>query len=166
MATDTLAIYLDDHLAGSVAALKMMEELAELEKGTPLEAKIRRLHAEVSEEQRGLRELLARLNASPSTLKQAAAWISEKVGEGRLALSARSHPALARLQGLESLVLGLQGKLGLYRVLAELAAQDPRIEGDFAALAERTLDQQAIIEAERRAAGREAFAAPAGRSSR
>jgi hypothetical protein len=165
MSRELLAIYLEDHLAGSVAALKMMEELAELESGTPLEAKLRGLHAQVSEEQQGLRALLARIDAEPSTLKQAAAWISEKVGEGKLALVARKHAALARLQGLETLVLGLQGKLGLYRVLAEVAAGDPRLGGDFAALAERTVAQQAMVEAERLAAGREAFAVPARRSS-
>jgi hypothetical protein len=166
MAAEPLAIYLEDHLAGSVAALKMMEELAEVEQGTPLETTLRRLHAEVSEEQNGLRELLARIEASPSTLKQAAAWLSEKVGEGKLALSARSHPALARLQGLESLVLGLQGKLALYRVLAEAAARDPRLQGDFSGLADRTVRQQATVEAERQAAARAAFSPPGEHASR
>jgi hypothetical protein len=166
MSRDPLAIYLEDHLAGSVAALRLMEELAELEPGTALESKLRGLHAEVSEEQQGLRALLARIDASPSALKQAAAWISEKVGEGKLAIVGRNHPALARLQGLESLVLGLQGKLGLYRVLGDLAAGDRRLDGDYAGLAERTVAQQAMVEAERRAAGREAFAAPSGRAAR
>ena len=113
----------------------------------------------MSEEQRGLRDLLARIEASPSTIKQAAAWLSEKVGEGKLALASRNHPALATLQGLESLVLGLQGKLGLYRVLTRLAPADPRIGGDFAALADRTLAQQAMVEAERLAAAASAFEA-------
>ena len=165
MAAEPLAIYLEDHLAGSVAALRLMEELAEVDRGTPLETTLRRLHAEVSEEQRGLRELLARIDARPSALKQAAAWVSEKVGEGKLALAARSHPALARLQGLESLVLGLQGKLSLYRVLADVAGADSRLEGDFVGLADRTIKQQAMIEAERRSAAREALAAAEGRPS-
>jgi hypothetical protein len=166
MSRDPLAIYLEDHLAGSVAALRLMEELAELERGTALESRLRGLHAEVSEEQQGLRGLLARIDASPSTLKQAAAWISEKVGEGKLALLGRNHPALARLQGLESLVLGLQGKLSLYRILADLAPRDARLDADYPGLAERTVAQQAMVEAERRAAGREAFSAPTGGAAR
>ena len=157
MATEPLAVYLDDHLAGSVAALRMMEELADRHRGQPLEPKLRQLHAEVSQEQRGLRDLLARIEADPSTIKQAAAWISEKVGEGKLALVARHHPALATLQGLEALVLGLQGKLALYRVLTRLASRDPRIGGDFAALADRTIAQQAVVEAERLVAAASAF---------
>ena len=152
MATEALAVYLEDHLAGSVAALNLMEELAEMHRGSPLEATLRRLHAEVSEEQGGLRGLLARIEATPSALKQAAAWVSEKVGEGKLALVARHHPALATLQGLESIALGLQGKLALYRVLVQLAPEDPRLQGDFTALADRTVAQHAAIETERQAA--------------
>jgi len=159
MSAEPLAVYLDDHHAGSVAALNLMEELADLTRGRPLEAKLRKLHAEVSEEQRQIRELLGRLNEHPHPIKQATAWLSEKLGEGKLALSARAHPELATLQGLESLVLGLQGKLSLYRALADLAPRDPRLQGDFLGLAERTVLQQAMLENERIAAARAAFAA-------
>jgi cell division protein ZapA (FtsZ GTPase activity inhibitor) len=159
MSAEPLAVYLDDHLAGSVAALNLMEELADLTRGRPLEAKLRTLHAEVSQEQQQLRELLARLAEHPNPIKQATAWISEKLGEGKLALSARAHPELATLQGLESLGLGLQGKLSLYRALADLAPRDPRLQGDFSGLAERTVVQQAMLENERIAAVRAAFAA-------
>jgi len=159
MSAEPLAVYLDDHLAGSVAALNLMEELANLTRGRPLEAKLRTLHAEVSEEQRQLRELLEQLREHPNPIKQAAAWLTEKLGEGKLALSARAHPELATLQGLESLMLGLQGKLSLYRALADLAPRDPRLSGDFSGLAERTVRQQAIVEDERIAAARAAFAA-------
>jgi hypothetical protein len=157
MATEPLAVYLEDHLAGSVAALRLMEELADRHRGQPVEPKLRQLHAEVSEEQRGLRDLLARIEAGPSPIKQAAAWLSEKVGEGKLALASRHHPALATLQGLESLLLGLEGKLALYRVLSRLAPADQRIGGDFAALADRTVAQQAMVEAERLTAAAAAF---------
>jgi hypothetical protein len=157
VAAEPLAVYLDDHLAGSVAALTLMHELAELHRGQPLETTLRRIHAEVSEEQQGLRELFARVGGSPSAVKQAAAWLSEKVGEGKLALAARSHPALATLQGLESLVLGLRGKLALYEVLERLAPEDARLQGDFAGLAARTVAQHDAIDAERLLAAAKAF---------
>jgi hypothetical protein len=161
MATDPLALYLNDHLAGSVAALHMMEELAEHERGSPLEEKLLALRAEAAEEQEMLRDLLARIDAGESRLKQAAAWIAEKVGQGKLAVAARHHPALATLQGLESLALGLEGKLCLYRVLAEIAPNDPRMsEYRFATLVARTVIQQSMIEHERLDAARAAFGAP------
>jgi hypothetical protein len=160
MPTDPLAVYLNDHLAASVAAVNLMEELAEHERGRPIEYKLRALREEVSEEQQMVRDLLARIDAGESRLKQAAAWITEKVGYGKLAISARIHPALATLQGLEAIALGLEGKLGLYRVLGEIAPDDPRLSAFRPAmLVARTVIQRSMIEHERLAAARAAFRA-------
>lgn len=158
MPTDALTHYLQDHLAGSVAALQLMETLADHERGRPLETALRALHTEVSEEQQVLREILQRLDGGESRLKQAAAWFTEKMHVARLALAERSHPALARLDGLESLALGLQGKLALYRALEDAALGQPTLGGyPFVALQTRTEAQHAMIERERMAAAREAF---------
>jgi len=113
MPTNALRRYLQDHLAGSVAALQLMETLADHERGLPLEQKLRGLHSEVTEEQERLEAILARLEGDESSLKRATAWLTEKLHRGRLALAERADPALARLEGLESLALRLQGKLGL-----------------------------------------------------
>jgi hypothetical protein len=158
MPTDALAHYLQDHLAGSVAALQLMETLAEHERGRPLERKLRALHAEVTEEQQTLREILDRIQGDESRLKQVAAWLTEKMHAARLALAERAHPALARLDGLESLALGLQGKLALYRALEDAVPNDPRLGGyPFAALQARTVLQHGMVERERMDAAREAF---------
>ncbi len=158
MSTDPLAVYLNDHLAGSVAALRLIETLAELVRGHPLEEKLHALRAEVTQDQQTLREIMTRIEADENRLKQAAAWLTEKASEGKLALAGRSHPALALLQGLESLALGLQGKLSLLRVLGELAPRDPRLAGyPFASLEARTTTQLATVERERMAAARAAF---------
>jgi hypothetical protein len=158
VSTEPLAVYLNDHLAGSAAGLTLMDDLASRADGTALAPKLRTLAAEVREDQQLLRDTLDRLAASERRVAQAAAWLGEKVSEGRLALAARNHPALALLEGLESIALGLQGKLGIFRVLAELSQSDPRLAGfPYAARAERTIAQHDMIEAERRAAAREAF---------
>lgn len=159
MPSDALRHYLRDHLAGSVAALQLMETLAEQERGLPLEQQLRALHAQVSEEQATLREILDRLGGGEGPLRQVAGWLTEKAHAARLMVAGRTHPALARLDGLESLALGLQGKLSLYRALQDVAPGEPRLGGyPFAALEARTLDQQAMVERERMAAAREAFA--------
>jgi len=122
MPTDPLTRYLQDHLAGSVAALQLMETLADYERGLPLEQKLRGLHAEVTEEQERLKAILA------------------------------------LLAGLESRALGLQGKLGLYRALEDVAPDEPGLGGyPFAALQARTLLQHAMVEQERVAAARAAL---------
>ena len=162
VSAEPIAVYVNDHLAGAAAGLSMMDDLASRTERTALAAKLHALAAEVREDQQLLRDVLARLAASERRAAQAAAWVTEKMSEGRLALAARSHPALALLEGLESLALGLQGKLAVFRVLAEIGPHDPRLADlPFAARADRTVAQHAMIEAERRAAGREAFAATA-----
>jgi hypothetical protein len=158
MPANALRRYLQDHLAGSVAALQLMETLADHERGSPLEQKLRGLHREVTEEQEQLKAILARLDGDESSIKRATAWLTEKLHRGRLALAERTDPALARLEGLESLALGLQGKLALYRALEDVAPGDPRLGGyPFAALEARTLIQHAMVEQERMAAARAAF---------
>lgn len=158
MSTEPLAVYLNDHLAGSAAGLTLMDDLASRVEGTALAPKLRALAAEVREDQQLLRETLDRLAAGERRVAQAAAWLGEKVSEKRLALAARNHPALGLLEGLESIALGLQGKLAIFRVLAELGALDPRLAGlPYGARADRTVLQHGMIEAERRAAAREAF---------
>ena len=165
MSAEPLAVYLNDHLAGSAAGLSLMDDLAGRAEGTALAPKLRALAAEVREDQELLRDTLDRLAAGERRVAQAAAWLGEKVSEGRLALAARNHPALALLEGLESIALGLQGKLAVFRVLAELGPLDHRLAGlPFGARADRTVVQHGMVEAERRAAAREAFGtAPAER---
>jgi hypothetical protein len=158
MPSDALRHYLQDHLAGSVAALQLMETLADHERGSPLEQQLRTLHSQVSEEQNTLREILDRLGGGEGALRQVAGWLTEKAHAARLLIAGRTHPALARLDGLESLALGLQGKLSLYRALQDVSPGEPRLGGyPFAALEARTLEQYAMVERERRGAAREAF---------
>ncbi|HET6579208.1 MAG TPA: hypothetical protein VFG66_12855 [Gemmatimonadales bacterium] len=163
MANDALAVYLNDHLAGSVAALELIESLTAHEHGRPLEQTLLGLHRDISQDQETLRELLARLEADESTLKRAAAWLTEKAARVKLALAAREHPALARLEGLESLALGIQGKAGLWRALAEVARDEPRLAGrEYGLLETRAIAQHALVERARVAAAREALVGEAG----
>lgn len=163
MTADVLAIYLNDHLAGSVAALELIDTLAEQVSGQPLAQTLRGLRREVSADQETLRELIGRLDAGESNVKRAAAWLSEKAGRVKLALAAREHPALARLEGLEALAMGIQGKRGLWRALAQVAEQDARLEGpSYGELEVRAVAQHEIVERERLAAAREALAAGEG----
>jgi hypothetical protein len=165
MPANALRRYLQDHLAGSVAALQLMETLADQQRGRPLEQKLRGLHFEVSEEQELLKAILARLDGEESPLKRATAWLTEKLHRGRLALLERADPALGQLEGLESLALGLQGKLALYRALEEVARGKPRLGGyPFAALQARTVIQHTMVEQERIAAALAAFVDGVGSS--
>jgi len=160
MATDALATYLNDHLAGSVAALELLDTLAEHEEDPALTQTLRGLHREISADQATLRGLIGRLDGGESSVKRAAAWLGEKAGRIKLALAAREHPALARLEGLEALAMGIQGKRGLWRALAQVAAADPRLAGQsYGELEARAVAQHELVERARLAAAREALAA-------
>ena len=98
MSAEPLAIYLNDHLAGSVGALQLIDTLIEHSRGAPLEAKLRSLRGEIEEDQATLRRILDRIDADENRLKQAAAWVSEKVSHAKLTLATRAHPGLALVE--------------------------------------------------------------------
>jgi hypothetical protein len=158
VASEPLAIYLNDHLAGSVAALELIDTLIEQQQGRPVADKLRTLRVDIEEDQETLRGILARIDPDEHKLKQAAAWLTEKVSRAKLALAARGHPALGLLEGLESLALGIQGKLALWYALAEVAPQEPRLAGyPYEALEARAVLQHAAVERERLDAAHAAF---------
>jgi len=103
------------------------------------------LHAEVTAEKERLKAIVAR----------------------RFALAERADPALARLTDLESLALGLQGKLTLHRALEDVEPDEPRLGAyPFAALQARTLLQHAMVGQERMVAARVAFEGEGGSNGR
>lgn len=148
--TDSLVVYLNDHLAGSVSAVEMLDALAAHERGTAREALWVGLKGKVTADQTVLRNLLAQVGGAESRVKQAAAWLGEKAGEAMGALTGAAHPGLRLLEAVETLGLGIQGKAGLWRGLAAVAPREPRLAGvDFAALEGRAQAQFAEVERER-----------------
>jgi hypothetical protein len=70
MSHEQLATYLNDHLAGSVAAIELLEHLTELSKGTEREQFFVALRQDVEEDQGVLRQLLRSLgtkDGAPAT---------------------------------------------------------------------------------------------------
>jgi hypothetical protein len=154
-----LPIYLNDHLAGSTAALELarraLRSNSQNEYGPPLA----RLAAEVEEDRKTLQSIMAGLGVGSDRAKLLAAWAAEKVG--RLKLNGRllGYSPLSRLMELEVLLLGVTGKLALWRALDQLAPQDPRLDhGELERLMERAVGQLQEIEALRERAVIDAFA--------
>ena len=122
MSTNALTTYLNDHLAGSVAALELLGLLLSTA-GEP--EPYSRLRREVEEDQQVLRELLERLGGKESRLRKAAAWLTEKLGRAKFQFDDEGRGELRTLEALEALGLGIQGKLALWRALEEVAASIP-----------------------------------------
>ena len=70
--------YLNDHLAGSVGALKLLAHRAHLYKGKPLGAFFTDIEAQIRADQDTLRDLMRSLRIKESNVRRAGAWAAEK----------------------------------------------------------------------------------------
>ena len=151
-------MYLNDHLAGSVAALELLDALVGRVRGTPAEQMLRTVRVEVAADQDMLRAVLDKVGGDESRLKQAAAWLSEKLGQAKLAVAGHQHPDLDVLEGLETLALGIQGKAALWRALGAVAVENPRLSSfQFSSLEARARTQYDQVEQARLSAARAAL---------
>lgn len=162
MSIANLTTYLNDHLGASVMALDMIAFAADRSGGTPLVGFLTKLHGEIEEDQTVLRSLLKRLDVSENPVKKATAWIGEKVARLKIEASDTSG-ALAQLEALETLQVGILGKRALWGALEQVVPDVRGLAGlDFPSLKRRAQEQHDRIEEWRLKAAREALAPSAG----
>lgn len=153
-----LRIYLNDHLAGSVIAIELIERCHKHNTEGPLGEFLPGLLAEIREDQAVLKELLKRIGSMEDPAKKAFAWLGEKFARLKTDGEPFSYSDLSRLEELELLVLGIRGKLALWSVLEQVAQADQRLGWtDFRELAERARRQHDEVEEFRIEAARRAF---------
>lgn len=158
--SDPLATYLQDHLAGAELAIEMLRALAEEHQDTPLGPFAAGLVREIEQDRATLHQLADRVGEGSSPLKDATAWVGEKLS--RLKLHSKVSGPLGTLEALETLGLGILGKAALWRALDQIAASDARLQGvDYADLTGRALAQHGQVEARRLDAARAALRAAA-----
>ena len=151
--SDSLAIYLHDHLAGANFAVELLEFLRDEQAGEQLGDDAAALLAEVEADRTVLQGIIARVGNGVPFLKEASAWVVEKLSELKL-----SRGDFGTFEALEALSLGILGKLALWRALAAIAETDARVPGvDFDHLADRAERQHARAEELRMEAARAAF---------
>jgi hypothetical protein len=158
MSIEILTTYLNDHLAGSVAAIGLAEHLAEISRGSEREKFFIMIRSEIEEDQEVLKRLLRDLGAKESKARKAAAWVTEKMGQAKLKLDDPGTGPLRLLEALETLALGIQGKLALWRALTIATEQVPDLRKmDLAQLERRAREQHERVEAQRLQVARTAF---------
>jgi len=155
---DILTTYLNDHLAGSVAALELLDRLTRISKGTEREKMFDALRAEIKEDQEALKRLLGGLGGKESKARKVAAWLTEKVGAVKLEVDDAGNGQLRLLEALETLGLGIQGKMGLWRALGAASSRVPELRQlDFSQLERRAREQFDRVEAQHLEVARTAF---------
>src|SRR5688572_3270088 len=118
MANKQLAIYLNDHLAGSVTALEMLSSLETAQAHTNMARFTSELRAEIEADQQELEALMERLQIPKSRPRKAAGWLAEKFTQIKLRLDDSDDGALHLLESLELLAIGIEGKRKLWCALA------------------------------------------------
>ena len=153
-----MSSYLNDHLAGSVGALELLDRLIDLYQGKPLEGFFRDLRNEIEADQEILKELIAKLGEKESAVRKAGAWIVEKLSRAKIQLSETREGELGLFLALEGLALGIYGKQSLWRALASASETAPHLRGpDYGTLEKRALEQHDRVEAKRLEIARKVF---------
>jgi hypothetical protein len=156
--SELLPIYLNDHLAGSTAGLELARRLLRSNSRNEYGTDLARLAGEIEQDRKSLESIMRDLEVGVDRIKVVVGWTAEKVG--RLKLNGRllSYSPLSRLMELEVLMLGVTGKLALWRTLRQLAAEDSRLDRrELDRLIERAAGQLQEVETLRERAVIDAF---------
>ncbi|MEY2540687.1 MAG: hypothetical protein QOI22_289 [Verrucomicrobiota bacterium] len=155
---EKLATYLNDHIAGSVAAIELLDHLIKEQAGKRLEKFLVDIRDEVNADQEVLRELIRKLAVEESPVRKAGAWMVEKLGRAKITFGGDDPGGLGLLQAFEGLALGITGKKLLWRALSTIEANAPQLQGiDLERLEQRAQEQFERVEKERLHLARETF---------
>lgn len=155
MAHDFLTTYLNDHLAGSQSALEILDLLHRLDESAAWQDIKREIEADRQE----LEQLIRSINSAPSALRRATAWMVEKAAEVKMRVDDPSADAvLRRLELIEALALGIDGKHALWTALQMVSQSAPQLRSlDYEKLIARAEAQRGVIEVRRLQAAADAL---------
>jgi len=158
LADDYIATYLNDHLAGSVVAVELMENLETVYAGLPIADFIAKLRADIEVDIRELEDLMGHLQISESRTRKASAWLTEKFTQLKLRLDDPAHGDLRLFESLEALSLGIEGKRSLWLALSAAAELSPQLRiANYQRLQQRAEEQRARVEGQRLELARKAL---------
>jgi hypothetical protein len=125
--------YLEDHLAGSDAALTIVSRLERRHPGTPVAAVMTRLANDIRSERAIVAASLELLEAPPDPVRRAMGLAGSL---GRLAASLPFMPEPSLLEDVEALAVGVWGKRLLWGALGRVQQTEGWFDGlDFDELA-------------------------------
>lgn len=153
---ENLTAYLNDHLAGSVAAIELMDDLIGALDEQSLKQFLGDLKRDIEADQKILEQLIESAGESEGAMRKAAAWLSEKAARAKFKIAGEKVGGLGLVQALEMLALGVRGKELLWRALQNSSTLLPG-SIDLGELIRRAIEQQQRVEQRRLEAARAAF---------
>ncbi len=149
--TEALGAYLNDHRAGATGAVHLLERLAESGSDNVDSAPLERLRQDIVEDLEALEDVMERLDIPRDTLREAGGWMGEKLSRLRLSPVVTGSEPLSHLLEIETIKLGVLGKMGLWRALRDVASDHSSLNDiDFEAYERRAEAQAEDLESRRR----------------
>lgn len=147
---ENLISYLNDHLAGSVGALELLDRLIEVYEEKPLGLFFQQLRNDIHEDQEKLRDLIHDAGAEESAVRKAGAWLVEKLSRPKMPVSESSDDEMGLFLALEALALGIMGKRSLWQALQAALHDIPQLARlDYLELEKRAVEQYERVERKR-----------------
>jgi hypothetical protein len=153
-----LAIYMNDQLALGVLWREVARRSARANAGTDTGAALERVATAITEDVETFEQIMARLEIPKTHVKPLLAIAGERFGRLKLNGRLTGYSPLSRFEELDVLLVGIDGKVGLWTNLRDLAGLAGRLpDVDFDALVDRARQQRALLEPFHAEAGREAL---------
>ena len=155
---EELRVYLTDHLGGAAAGEELAERLRLQNEGSPLEGFLAQLALDITVDRETLEDLMERLEITKSAVKQAGGWVLEKLTRIKYSEKVTRSVDISQLFEMETLSLGIEGKLAMWRSLKMVAHEDPQLSStNFDDLIQRAQQQLDGLERYRQEAAAKAF---------
>ena len=157
-----LEIYLADHAAAATAGVELANRAARNNASSSFGEALKRLAGDIEEDRRTLKRVVAELGFRESRAKAALAWAGERVGRLKPNGQLKGYSPLSRVLELETLSVGIAGKLALWQSLQTLPHVQERLgDLDLEDLSARAQRQRDEVEKQRRLAVSSAFGSAA-----
>jgi hypothetical protein len=138
MPSKAISTYLKDHLAGSTGGVSLARRLADGADDPAERKEMSALADEIEADGEKLVEIMDRLEVPPSRFKQAGAWIGQKLSAVKLNATAPD----ARVLQYEAMIMGVTGKLQLWRSLAQIEPGQRALDSEEIAGFARDAEEQ------------------------
>jgi len=144
-----LGTYLQDHYAGSSAGIELFRRAADQQSDPVTRTALAKMVQEVEEERTALERYLAAVGAKPDPLKNAGAWMVEKLSRLKPNGELIRRSPLSDVIELEALRIAVEGKAAGFRVLRRLADDEPHfdaaeLDGLLVQVAQQVEDLEAL----------------------
>jgi hypothetical protein len=153
-----LGIYLNDHLAGATARVELARRVAGSLRNAEHRKRLTGVAADIAADRQALLQLMRSAGVPVHGHKILAGWVTEKATRLKPSANVLIRSPLHDLIELDTLYLGIQGKVARWCVLLAAASNDGLLDqGRLRVLRDRASDQLAIVEELRIQAGARLF---------